>query len=379
MKANRMKRKLLSVALVALTSLMVSCGYSKDIKEYPEPWQTLDPGQPRPRFPTPRIITEGGGGRVEPGDLVQVNVQTKFGLPEPKWQSDGDWWIWIGFRTREETAFFSTEPRTTSALVGQREGTVLDFVDGKDGSGKEEKYAGVLKAIPFGDDRYYEWRKPGSPPYADVDIYVSTYKNPSKIEIKRVCKGPLQYRTVRLFDDSPVEVCSGLKCYTSNKPSEAWVDEARLEATCSDGKVAIFQYGPIDSRSGRAGRSPVMGYFDDWLYQSWKKVPLGVQFKGNRSPVVTVTNQQLLATRSDTPLQIDLSDWIRDPDGDRLTVRFLEQPVRGNLLPNSDGTFTYTPNSGASGVELLSYKVSDGLVESENMGRILINVWKPAE
>lgn len=51
----------------------------------------------------------------------------------------------------------------------------------------------------------------------------------------------------------------------------------------------------------------------------------------------------------------------------------------GSLSPNPDGTFTYTPKPGSSGAEQLRYKVSDGLMESEDMGRLLINVWKPAE
>lgn len=58
----------LMVAVAALGMLLATgCGYSKDIKEYPEPWQTLDPGQPRPRFPTPRVITEGGGQELIQG------------------------------------------------------------------------------------------------------------------------------------------------------------------------------------------------------------------------------------------------------------------------------------------------------------------------
>jgi len=138
----------------------------------------------------------------------------------------------------------------------------------------------VLRPNIIGDKDYYEWRKPGNPPFAYADIYVSTFKDPSVVEIKRVCKGQAQYRTVRLFDDGPVRVhTGGIGSYTSHEPREAWIDEARIEAKCADGRIATFQYGPIDSRSGKEGRSPVRAYFDQWLSDAWQKIPRGVQLK----------------------------------------------------------------------------------------------------
>ncbi|MDP1985560.1 MAG: Ig-like domain-containing protein [Sulfuritalea sp.] len=345
------------------------CDYPKKIQEIPEPWQTLDPGVPRARFPTPKVLTEGKGAVIAPGDLVQLNIRSKSGIPGRIWNDWGNWWIWIGFRAPEETNFFSTEPRTASALVGLREGSIIEFVDGNDGSGKSPEFAGILQPNVFGDADYYSWRKSVTD---SVNIYVSSYSTPSTVEIKRVCKGQAQYRTVRLFDDGPVKVCQGLNCYTSHKPREAWIDEAKIEAVCEDGRKVHFQYGPTGSRNGKAGRSPVQGYFDEWMYSAWKKIPEGVQFEGNHPPV---THSNKYTAQPGLPLKLNILANASDPDGNKLTVRIVKNPEYGKLAVNPDGTATYTPNPGWSGSDEFSFKASDGMVESD-AARITINVPK---
>jgi hypothetical protein len=192
--------------------------------------------------------------------------------------------LWIGFKSREATAFHSVEPDMAGAVVALPQGTALRFLEGKEvrklisGVSSVDRSGHLqLSPNPLGDPGYYSWRK-------NTKNFVAVSGNSTtgyfeRVEIKRVCKGPLQYRTVRLFDDSPVQVCSGLNCYTSHEPREAWIDEARIEAKCNDGKTAKFQYGPTGSYNGRSGRSPVRGYFDDWLRDAWQKIPRGVQLK----------------------------------------------------------------------------------------------------
>lgn len=359
-----MKRSLkLFLPLMAMLGLG-GCDYPKKIQEIPEPWQTLDPGVPRARFPTPKVLTEGKGAVIAPGDLVQLHIRSKSGIPGRIWNDWGNWWIWVGFRAREETSFFSTEPRTASALVGLREGSIIEFVDGNDGSGKSPEFAGILQPNVFGDADFYSWRKNVTD---SVNIYVSSYSTPSTVEIKRVCKGQAQYRTVRLFDDSSVKVeTGGFKSYTSNEPRETWIDEARMTAECQDGRKVTFQYGPISSTTpGKKSRTPVMGYFDSWFNDAWSKIPKGVQFENNRPPVAPPTGEPTrFTTRPDTPVKIDILAGARDPDGDHLTARIVKSPGHGQLTANPDGSFSYSPEKGWIGRDDLSYKVSDGLVES---------------
>lgn len=231
---------------------------------------------------------------------------------------------------------------------------------------------------PFGDSEYYSWRK-NTRSYAA--LWTSTTSGYFvRIEIKRVCKGPLQYRTVRLFDDSPVRVSAGgFSTRVIRDARQIWIDEAKIEATCQDGRKVKFQYGPVGSRSGGRPNVPISGYFDDWYNKAWDRIPLGVQFEGNRPPEVKGPPAFLkVVTKVNTPVRIDLSSEIRDPDGDRLKIR-MGQPMNGTLTENSDGTFIYTPKQGWSGSEDLFYKVSDGLVESVDRGNLFISVEWPCK
>ncbi|MBI1309703.1 tandem-95 repeat protein [bacterium] len=62
-----------------------------------------------------------------------------------------------------------------------------------------------------------------------------------------------------------------------------------------------------------------------------------------------------------------------DPDGDTLTATLVSGPANGSLTLNSDGSLTYTPNSGFSGSDSFTYAASDGLLES-NVATVTIDV-----
>ena len=49
-----------------------------------------------------------------------------------------------------------------------------------------------------------------------------------------------------------------------------------------------------------------------------------------------------------------------DPAGYALSVTAITQPTKGTAVLNTDGTVTYTPNSGYTGTDAFSYTVSDG-------------------
>ncbi len=49
-----------------------------------------------------------------------------------------------------------------------------------------------------------------------------------------------------------------------------------------------------------------------------------------------------------------------DPDNDKICVISNTDPANGSVIVNTDGTFTYTPNDGFSGVDTFTYTVTDG-------------------
>ena len=56
-----------------------------------------------------------------------------------------------------------------------------------------------------------------------------------------------------------------------------------------------------------------------------------------------------------------------DSDGDDLTYVIVEQPEHGTLILNEqDGSFTYNPQEGFSGIDRFRYKVNDGSLDSRN-------------
>lgn len=62
-----------------------------------------------------------------------------------------------------------------------------------------------------------------------------------------------------------------------------------------------------------------------------------------------------------------------DPDGDSLTVTVTASPTNGQLTPNSDGSFTYAPNTDFHGTDTFTYTLNDGTADS-NTATVTINV-----
>ncbi|PLW81579.1 hypothetical protein CWI75_15230 [Kineobactrum sediminis] len=66
-----------------------------------------------------------------------------------------------------------------------------------------------------------------------------------------------------------------------------------------------------------------------------------------------------------------------DIDEDPLTAILVTQPELGTVTLNSDGTFTYTPNTGASGNDVFTYQASDG-TDLSNVATVSLLVEAPA-
>jgi VCBS repeat-containing protein len=62
-----------------------------------------------------------------------------------------------------------------------------------------------------------------------------------------------------------------------------------------------------------------------------------------------------------------------DGDGDALTAQILGDPANGVVALNADGSFTYTPNDGFSGVDTFTYQAGDG-VQFSPAATVTINV-----
>jgi len=70
-------------------------------------------------------------------------------------------------------------------------------------------------------------------------------------------------------------------------------------------------------------------------------------------------NPDSYITEEDTPVSGNTGDNDSDPEGGPLTFSLLEPAANGEVLINSDGTFTYTPNTDFFGTDLFAYTVCD--------------------
>lgn len=65
-----------------------------------------------------------------------------------------------------------------------------------------------------------------------------------------------------------------------------------------------------------------------------------------------------------------------DVDGDSVTANLINAPSSGNLLLNSNGSFTYIPDPGFHGTDIFTYNASDGQTNS-NIANVTITVVAP--
>ncbi len=75
------------------------------------------------------------------------------------------------------------------------------------------------------------------------------------------------------------------------------------------------------------------------------------------------------ATPEDTALVIPLPGVLAndsDPDGDALSAILASNPANGTLTLQTNGSFTYLPNTNFSGVDTFTYQANDGQLSSEN-------------
>ncbi len=68
-----------------------------------------------------------------------------------------------------------------------------------------------------------------------------------------------------------------------------------------------------------------------------------------------------ITTKEDTPVSITLKG--SDPEGNQVTFKKLTDPVHGKLI-GTEPNFVYTPELNYSGVDSFSFKVNDGVIDS---------------
>ena len=92
-----------------------------------------------------------------------------------------------------------------------------------------------------------------------------------------------------------------------------------------------------------------------------------------------VANPDSYSTNKNTTLIVPVADGVLsddiDVDDDTLSALLVSGPTNGTLSLNSDGSFTYMPNTNFFGTDAFSYKANDGSVDSnEAVVTLAVNV-----
>jgi hypothetical protein len=101
---------------------------------------------------------------------------------------------------------------------------------------------------------------------------------------------------------------------------------------------------------------------DGQLFSAEVTVTITVTATAANNPPVAENDTSTVAqdTQLTVPVNTGLLANDSDSDGDVLTVESVADPANGTLTFAVDGSFTYTPNPGFAGSELVEYLVSDG-------------------
>ncbi|MCP3887474.1 MAG: tandem-95 repeat protein, partial [Desulfobulbaceae bacterium] len=126
--------------------------------------------------------------------------------------------------------------------------------------------------------------------------------------------------------------------------------DAMLQVTAGDAGVSFPIYDARTKHLTNSGQS-----FGGML------VKLNVGAVGGNQPPVPVADS--FPATIDTLLSVPAPGVLgndTDPEGDPLTAALASPTANGATVLNPDGSFTYTPNAGFTGVDSFTYTVSDG-------------------
>lgn len=125
-----------------------------------------------------------------------------------------------------------------------------------------------------------------------------------------------------------------------------------------DSNSGVFQYTPNTNEFGED--SFVFKVSNGEKNSGFATITLSIVSVNDAPTAVTMG----LNVGENTPTDGQLNGV--DVDGDTLTYSLVAMPARGSISFNENsGLFTYTPNANVGGTDTISYKVSDGVLESQ--------------
>jgi len=164
-------------------------------------------------------------------------------------------------------------------------------------------------------------------------------------------------------EDSTLYISAASGVLANDSDADGDTLTVSLVSTSSNGSLSLdsdgsFTYEPDDDFSGTD--SFTYRAFDGESYSAVTTATITVA-SVNDAPVAA--NDTYSATAGETltvGAESGVLDNDSDVDDDGLTASVADSPSHGTLVLNSDGSFTYTPESGYSGTDSFTYVADDG-------------------
>ena len=135
----------------------------------------------------------------------------------------------------------------------------------------------------------------------------------------------------------------------------------------------LFTYDPLDAFADLGANEQATDTFTYAIADGGggtDTATVTIIVNGQNDPPVAVDDQA--TTDEDTSISIDVLGNDTDQDGDQLSV-VGAQAESGTVIPNADGTLSYTPDADFNGTDTITYTVSDGLESDTGTVTVTIN------
>ncbi|MBO5317606.1 MAG: cadherin-like domain-containing protein [Oscillospiraceae bacterium] len=101
---------------------------------------------------------------------------------------------------------------------------------------------------------------------------------------------------------------------------------------------------------------------------------ISIRGKEDKAPVA---EDMALETYKNLPNQGTLK--VSDPEGEALTYTLARKPRRGEVVINTDGTFTYTPKKNKVGIDSFTYTAADPAGNVSREATVTVQILKPTD
>ncbi|MEX2142607.1 MAG: Ig-like domain-containing protein [Pirellulales bacterium] len=172
-------------------------------------------------------------------------------------------------------------------------------------------------------------------------------------------------------EDSVLTVAAAEGVLTNDTDLESDPFTASVEARPANGTLVL-------SANGSFTYTPNADFFgtDTFTYRASDtsaSQPTTVTIEVTPVNDAPVAVNDMVSVTEDTAVTVRVLANDQDVDDDVLAAKVISGPSNGTVTRNDDNTFTYTPNLNFTGADSITYRVSDGRLES-NTATVTLNV-----